>query len=125
MRMFSVSMFFDSSALPTLITGNGGSISFGSVTARTSERSAPSPTKPSMNSGPWILLVLCCAIGNSLVGCSPAGGVNAGLAETVTVCGTHQFSVVNVSGLGPARVCSSGSTSIVTVAVGALVRRTV
>ena len=47
LRMLRVSMFFDSSPLTTWF-GSAGSVSCGSVTARTSERSAPSPVKPSM-----------------------------------------------------------------------------
>jgi hypothetical protein len=70
-------------------------------------------------------LVVCGSIANSRVGGSPAGGVNAGSADTVIAWAIHQLAAVNVSGVGVTRVCASGNASIVTVPTGAFVSRTV
>src|SRR2546429_8660431 len=63
-------------------------------------------------------------------GCRLGFGTNAGFGATVTVCGIHQFAVVNVREPGVVVViavtsCPSGSMVTVTFAVGAFVRRTV
>ena len=63
-------------------------------------------------------------------GCRLGFGTNAGFGATVTVCGIHQFALVKVREPGVVVVigvtsCPSGSMVTVTLALGALVRRTV
>src|SRR2546430_14711815 len=61
------------------------------MTAGLSERSTPSPTNPSMNTGPRRLLAVCDRIGNVLTGGAVGGGgTKAGFATTLTVTGVNQ-----------------------------------
>src|SRR5437870_2738482 len=53
--------------------------------------SLPSPTNPSMNTGPRRLLAVCDRIGNVLTGGAVGGGgTKAGFATTLTVTGVNQ-----------------------------------
>src|SRR5688500_17595167 len=75
---------------------SGMSSSSGSMIACLIERSAAASTKPSMNSGPAIVLTTCDWIGKVFSGCTGTGGCGSA-ALTVTVCGIHQFVAVNVN----------------------------
>ena len=76
---------------------------------------------------------VCGPCGKNFSGCAFGSGMKAGFGFTVTVCGSHQFDVVNVTGVNPpgtvivigTTICPSGFMNTVTLAVGALVRRSV
>src|SRR2546422_11236493 len=74
----------------TTTVGRGGFTSAGRMTAGLSERSTPSPTNPSMNTGPRRLLAVCDRIGNVLTGGAVGGGgTKAGFAPTLTATGLN------------------------------------